>query len=226
MFESLMGNSVWQLVSQSDSLSKFVLFTLLAMSILCWTIFLYKWMVFRIQRSHLHKVLAQLQAVKTLEGLSAISSAYAGTLPGIFLTHSLTTMNTIVELRGQRSEREARDVQEAVMQSLDSFLVDQESYLPVLSTCAAVAPLLGLFGTVWGLIHSFIRISEKQAADITVVAPGIAEALITTLAGLIVAIPALIMYNYLTMRVRHMEGHLVQIADKVAFIVHHAFRVR
>jgi biopolymer transport protein ExbB/TolQ len=78
--------------------------------------------------------------------------------------------------------------------------------------------LLGLFGTVWGLIHAFIRISEKQAADITVVAPGIAEALITTLAGLIVAIPALIMYNYLIVRVRHIETQMVQLADRIAFI--------
>ena len=84
--------------------------------------------------------------------------------------------------------------------NVDAIVVHEESYLPFLSTSAAVAPLLGLFGTVWGLIHAFMRISEKQVADITTVAPGIAEALVTTLAGLFVAIPALIMFNYLNIQ--------------------------
>ena len=78
----------------------------------------------------------------------------------------------------------------------------EESYLPFLFTSASVSPLLGLFGTVWGLVHAFIRISEKQSADITTVAPGIAEALITTLAGLLVAVPALVMYHYLIAQIR------------------------
>ena len=64
---------------------------------------------------------------------------------------------------------------------LDDMIGNEESYLPVLSTSAAISPLLGLFGTVWGLIHSFISISQRGSADIVTVAPGIAEALITTL---------------------------------------------
>ena len=104
-------------------------------------------------------------------------------------------------------------------QTVDTLVSNEESYLAVLSTSAAVSPLLGLFGTVWGLIHAFISISEKQAADIAVVAPGIAEALVTTLAGLIVAIPALIMYNYLALRIRTIEGQIVQFADKMSFIM-------
>lgn len=226
MFDWLTGNTVWQLVSQADALSKFVLFSLLVMSVVCWTIFLYKMMIMRMQRQALHRVLAQLQGVRTIDSLIAMASTHSGTLPGIFLAQSLLTLNNVLESTGQRGEREAQVVQDAIMQSLDGVLVEQESYLSVLSTSAAVAPLVGLFGTVWGLIHAFIRISEKQSADITVVAPGIAEALITTLAGLVVAIPALVMYNYLTMRVRHIEGHLMQIADKVVFIVNNAFRVR
>ena len=108
-----------------------------------------------------------------------------------------------------------------INQTVDTLVSNEESYLPLLSTSAAVAPLLGLFGTVWGLVHAFIRISEKQSADITVVAPGIAEALITTLAGLVVAIPALVMYNYLVVRVRQIEDQIVNLADKVSFIIQH-----
>ena len=61
------------------------------------------------------------------------------------------------------------------------------------------------FGTVWGLIHAFMGIAQQKSADISAVAPGIAEALITTLGGLIIAIPALVMFNYLTSEVRKLK---------------------
>ena len=89
--------------------------------------------------------------------------------------------------------------------------------LSILSTSAAVSPLLGLFGTVWGLIHAFIRISERQSADIATVAPGIAEALITTLTGLAVAVPSLIMFNYCRSQVGKIEQMFLTLSDN--FIV-------
>src|SRR5439155_18764244 len=100
-------------------------------------------------------------------------------------------------------------------QTVDSFVEQERQNLPLLATCAGVAPLLGLFGTVWGLVHAFMRISEKQIADIVTVAPGIAEALITTLAGLLVAIPALLMFNYLQVQVRIIEQRLGAMAHKM-----------
>jgi biopolymer transport protein TolQ len=105
--------------------------------------------------------------------------------------------------------------------SIDTLLLHNEQYLSILSSSAAVAPLLGLFGTVWGLVHSFMRISETGIADIATIAPGIAEALITTLAGLIVAIPALIMFNYLQTKTRALEHNLILLADRMTFIFQH-----
>jgi len=99
----------------------------------------------------------------------------------------------------------------------------EESYLWILSTSAAAATLLGLFGTVWGLIHAFLRISQKQSADIVTVAPGIAEALMTTLVGLIVAIPALILFNYLSVQVRRMEGYYMEIAAEFCRVLQTLF---
>jgi biopolymer transport protein ExbB/TolQ len=72
---------------------------------------------------------------------------------------------------------------------------------------------------VWGLVHSFISISETQVANITTIAPGIAEALITTLAGLIIAIPALIMFNYLQTHIRHLEHSMLIFVDKMISIM-------
>jgi biopolymer transport protein TolQ len=85
---------------------------------------------------------------------------------------------------------------------MDSGIVGQskrlERGLTGLAIVSTVAPLLGLLGTVWGITHSFFQIGEQKSATLAVVAPGIAEALITTIAGLIVAIPSVAFYNYLT----------------------------
>ena len=74
--------------------------------------------------------------------------------------------------------------------------------LNFLATVGSVAPFVGLFGTVWGIMNSFIGIAEKQTTNLAVVAPGIAEALIATAAGLAAAIPAVYFYNLLTNRVK------------------------
>ena len=117
------------------------------------------------------------------------------------------------------SQQEVDVVQQHAYQTVDSLVHHEESYLSMLSTTAAVSPLLGLFGTVWGLVHAFIRISQQQQADIATVAPGIAEALITTLAGLVVAIPALMLFNYLANHMRTLEQQMLNLADKFCFVV-------
>ena len=82
-------------------------------------------------------------------------------------------------------------------QRVEEALSQEEALIPVLATCSQAAPLIGLFGTVWGLIHAFMAIAQQRSADIAAVAPGIAEALITTMGGLVVAIPSLVLYAYL-----------------------------
>lgn len=83
----------------------------------------------------------------------------------------------------------------------------------VLATISATAPFVGLFGTVWGIMNSFIAISRAQTANLAVVAPGIAEALLATAAGLVAAIPAVVIYNLFT---RAIAGQKARLADAVA----------
>ena len=111
-------------------------------------------------------------------------------------------------------------LQDKIDSIISSIIIKEESYLPFLAISAAVAPLLGLLGTVWGLIHSFMDISQKQAADIATVAPGLAEALLTTLAGLMVAIPATVMYYFLKGKVLKLEEDLYNMSDSFMNIVH------
>ncbi len=85
---------------------------------------------------------------------------------------------------------------------------DMERHLILLSTTASTAPFLGLLGTVWGIMHSFLSMGVEGAASIEVVGPGIAEALVTTIAGLAAAIPALVAYNVFVRAVHRKEAQL------------------
>lgn len=210
------ANTLWYLVQQSDPISKIVLLILLLISVLCWMIFFSKLLLFSMRSRSINRAYQHLLVVKNMDDLVRLSNQQAGTASGHLLLDSKRILDRLQT--PSRAVEHWDMVQYRIDQTLESLMMQEESYLPALSTSAAVAPLLGLFGTVWGLVHAFIRISEKQAADITVVAPGIAEALITTLAGLMVAIPALIMYNYLLMRVRWLEHQMVQFADQMAML--------
>jgi biopolymer transport protein TolQ len=85
--------------------------------------------------------------------------------------------------------------------------------LNILATVGAVAPFVGLFGTVWGIMRSFTSIAAQQNTSLAVVAPGIAEALFATALGLFAAIPAVIGYNQLSDRLNRLEARLTRFAD-------------
>ncbi|MBI2353366.1 MotA/TolQ/ExbB proton channel family protein [Candidatus Dependentiae bacterium] len=200
---------LWSLVLQSDFISRVVLILLFMMSVLSWAVALYKFILFRIKKYQCNQVLQELKSCTKVEEVVLLAQKYNKTLPGYVLIELLTHL------------RQVRDVQSSEMlqiyadQVLDEVMYREESYTSVLAICSAVATLLGLFGTVWGLVHSFIRISERQSADIVTVAPGIAEALITTAAGLLVAIPSLIFLHYISLRTKDLEHLLVMLCDRV-----------
>ena len=92
---------------------------------------------------------------------------------------------------------------------------DLSERLGFLATTGSVAPFVGLFGTVWGIMNSFFQIGAQQSASLAVVAPGIAEALFATAIGLFAAIPAVIAYNRFSNKVNQYEAKLQRFADKV-----------
>lgn len=87
--------------------------------------------------------------------------------------------------------------------------------LPTLSTFVSVSPFLGLLGTVWGIMEAFLEIRARGSAHITIVAPGISDALITTVYGLLVAIPALIFYNIFRSRVNNYSSELDKFISEI-----------
>jgi biopolymer transport protein TolQ len=89
-------------------------------------------------------------------------------------------------------------IEKAMMVSMDKELDGLDTHLGFLSSTGSVAPLIGLFGTIWGIINSFNAIAITQSNSLSAMAPGIAEALFTTAFGLIAAIPAVVAYNMIT----------------------------
>ncbi|MDH2997104.1 Tol-Pal system subunit TolQ [Pasteurellaceae bacterium LFhippo2] len=95
-----------------------------------------------------------------------------------------------------------------------------ENYIPFLGTVGSISPYIGLFGTVWGIMHSFMGLSAVKQATLQSVAPGIAEALIATAIGLFAAIPAVMAYNRLNLRVNKLEQSYVNFMDEFTTILH------
>ncbi len=221
------GNPVIEILKQADTLSRLTLLTLLAMSIVCWTITLYKAALLHIRIKAGEQLLVRLRMVQTREALMALEHASAGTPAHHILKRAVPMLRELCVTSRESCILTSRDeelLDSALDQGYHDAMREQDEYMTVLSTSAAASPLIGLFGTVWGLIHAFVRISERQSADITTVAPGIAEALITTLAGLVVAIPALVMYHYLQTRIKVVEYQLLAIADEFSVMVKKLFR--
>jgi biopolymer transport protein ExbB/TolQ len=216
------GNALWHLVQQSDSISKCVLLLLLMLSIASWSLFLGKIMIMKAHIKQLQKTTHTLRMDFSLTQLFEKISIPENTISFSFLSSLCTFVHMFFKKRDAQKNFEQYEIDFIMSYSdktVDTLIEKERTGLSFLSTTAGIAPLLGLFGTVWGLVHAFIRISQQQSADIATVAPGIAEALITTLAGLMVAIPALVMFNYMQVQARNVECLLQQLADRVEIIV-------
>jgi biopolymer transport protein TolQ len=213
MNEIANSNIIWSLVAQSDFVTKIVMAILFFMSVICWAVALYKLILLRIKKHQCDMVLSEMKAATNLSQVLAIAQDHKKTLPGYVLVQLLAYGK-------QAKEHQTTELFQLQADGvLDDVMYHEEAYTPILAVSASISTLLGLFGTVWGLIHAFVRISEKQSADIVAVAPGISEALITTIAGLFVAIPALIFSQYIMVRMKDIEYALMMMTDKVTTLV-------
>lgn len=120
------------------------------------------------------------------------------------------------------------DAPEAIIQgssramnlAMNREVEDLETRVPFLATVASISPYIGLFGTVWGIMHAFMALSGAKQATLQMVAPGIAEALIATAIGLFAAIPAVMAYNRLSLRVNKLEQNYANFIDEFTTILH------
>lgn len=213
---NLTNATLLTLVLESDFVSKLMLFILLSMSIICWSLTLYLLIMIKNKVGSIKHAQTKLQNINSLDELLLINNSLYNTYAGSILNKYIIDSKKFLSQSNGISKIE--NLQENLYQTFDTVMQQEESPIPILSTIAQAAPLIGLLGTIWGLIHSFVGIAQQSSADIAAVAPGIAEALITTLGGLLVAIPALIMFNYMQSQIRNLE-------QKLAYLTNNFFSV-
>ncbi len=180
------------LVAETTFLGKTIMLTLAALSVLSWAVVIDKGRTFaRVRRGH-------LQFWQTLDEWLDGRRSREEFLRWCESRSDLPLCNQALEAAGLADAPAVRRASERIAYLEIERL---EKYLMLIATTVTVAPFLGLLGTVWGIMTSFWDMAALQSANLTVVAPGIAEALITTIAGLGTAIPAVIFYNSLVRKV-------------------------
>ena len=204
---SVFGGGVLDLVIRSGPVARFVLIILLAFSVVSWGIILYKlWYLRRVRRQtggfrdifRRSSKFSEVQAVcRTFE---------RSPLVGIFLA-GYAELNSQLKQPAEDTGSPASPSPRPTLKSLAAVdrallraaaveVTKLERRLPLLATTASITPFIGLFGTVWGIMSSFQRIASVGSTSLGVVAPGIAESLVATAAGLFAAIPAVYFYNH------------------------------
>ena len=177
----------------ADILVKAVMVSLAFASLVTWTIFLAKTVQVELARRRLKAALEKLYDARSLAAAQVALGSERGLLPEFLKA-------AIRELRLSSDGLVESGIKDRVATSLAELTkVEARSVrqgLSVLATIGSTAPFVGLFGTVWGIMNSFIGISKAQTTNLAVVAPGIAEALLATAIGLVAAIPAVMIYNH------------------------------
>jgi biopolymer transport protein ExbB len=185
--------SPWSMFLAADIVVKAVMIALCFASLVTWTIFFAKTAQIARARARLLRTLKRVGDLRTLAEAqltlgtadSVVSSLIRAAIAEIKLSSESIAEDGIKERAASRFSEIARSEARAIRQGL-----------AILATIGATSPFVGLFGTVWGIMNSFIGISKAQTTNLAVVAPGIAEALLATAIGLIAAIPAVIIYNH------------------------------
>ncbi|GLI92337.1 MotA/TolQ/ExbB proton channel family protein [Methylocystis echinoides] len=187
-----------ELFLQADAIVKSVIILLIIASAWGWAVIAEKLFRLRILHKRADKLIASIQGGLPV---AAVAHSFAEASPSDPLVQVYQAMvdeqNRSADLVYTESQRDSlQDRVHRVAQLASSSALDHlQSRLPGLATIGAVAPFVGLFGTVWGIMNSFQGIAASNNTSLAVVAPGIAEALFATALGLVAAIPAVIFYN-------------------------------
>jgi len=202
---------VWQLLSNTGPVARLVLLVLLGFSILSWAIIFRKFRTFRVaQRESLEFLKVFRQSKKLSEIRAFCRTLKESPLPEVFQSgyREIESQATMTENPGKPRIRSMEAVRRALQIGASSELGRLEQWLVWLATTGGVTPFVGLFGTVWGIIDAFHGLATSGTASLHSVAPGIAEALITTAAGLFAAIPAVIAYNIFLQRIKEFGAQM------------------
>ena len=211
--------SITDMILHAGPVGQMVMLTLLIFSLVSWTIVIMKARLFRKVR------LDSEDFVETFWTSTNLSEAYNNAnefeyspQAEVFVA-GFAELEKINKIRNRKDETRGGDTLDMQLATMDNLkrairkaasqnINQLGSNLPFLATTGSAAPFIGLFGTVWGIMASFHDIGQRGSASLAVVAPGISEALVATAAGLAVAIPAVVFYNYFSNKLDEIDGEI------------------
>ncbi len=213
------NTDIVRLILDASPLSQAVLLVLLIFSAISWGIILYKIWSYRRAETHTTSFLSVFRKSSKFSEVQAVCPTLSESpLVGLFQS-GYAELNTQLRAEKPGDPKPAQPAARPTLKSLDAVdrallrantveLTKLERHVPFLATTASITPFIGLFGTVWGIMMSFQGIGAAGSSSLGVVAPGIAEALVATAAGLFAAIPAVYFYNHFTNRVKGFSAEM------------------
>jgi len=194
----------FRLVTEASLVVQIILLILILFSIFSWAIIFFKRKTLKAAQSHSEKFLKVFRKSMALSEVDEAARKYqASPLAALFQSGSrelaiLKKSNPQSSLTSSKLE----SINRALLKASNNEISKLERMMSFLATTGSVTPFIGLFGTVWGIMDAFHKIGVVRSASLDTVAPGIAEALIATAAGLFAAIPAVIAYNHFLHRIK------------------------
>ena len=206
----------WGMYQAADLVVKSVMIGLLFASLVTWTVWLAKTIELMAAKRRARKALETLAAARSLDEAARDFSKARGPF-GEFVRAA------ILELQLCSDGMDREGIRSRIASRLERIEIARGRHITrgtgVLATIGSTAPFVGLFGTVWGIMNSFIGISKAQTTNLAVVAPGIAEALLATAFGLVAAIPAVVIYNVFSRQIAGYRGLLGDAAAEIERLV-------
>jgi biopolymer transport protein TolQ len=199
-----MNINVFKIIAEADIVVQLIVLLLVFFSVFSWAIIFFK---YRTVKSAAHQSSRFLEAFRRSKSLADVNEAAkrlrASPLAVIFLAGNkeLAYQSKSKGENGWTGEK-TESLHRALLKASNGEVARLEKMMFFLATTGSVSPFIGLLGTVWGIMISFVRIGAMRSASLQVVAPGIAEALIATAVGLFAAVPAVIAYNYFLGRIK------------------------
>ncbi|GKH59863.1 MotA/TolQ/ExbB proton channel family protein [Campylobacter ureolyticus] len=202
--------TLFSLYENADMVVKFVIYILVIFSLLTWSVLIAKVIEFWRYKKILKLDLFYTRKAIFLEDLPTLKE---NSFMEIFKNEAIIEMEKSKKLNGTKSR-----IRTNFEIKINSIITNAKNLTSILASIGSSAPFIGLFGTVWGIMNSFIGIAGSNDTGLDVVAPGIAEALFATAFGLAAAIPAVLFYNYITRKTAKFANEIDEIATAVYLI--------
>lgn len=185
--------SLWEMVKQAKPIPMAVMALLVLISVFSWTMIFAKWSAFRSARDWNRRFLRAFRKSTGMEAVAVASEQFKSSPLVAVFDFGYEEVERQVKRKGTISNKLL--VERALQLGISEEIAVLERSMNLIATVAAISPFIGLFGTVWGIIDAFSALGLSGSASLRAVAPGIAEALISTALGLFAAIPAAVAYN-------------------------------